>query len=143
MEEPKPHALDDPVVMTPSDVRSVDMPAAVPDADSADGVVLAYCAAVRGILNNDQGGPLHPPGLEMAEALGEVRESIRRNVGAQKGGSRNSNSAGWPAASTVDSKKFESDKKRSESTSRTSRKSPRPSNPESGPAPSGGSCSKD
>jgi len=132
VEDSKPHEADAPVAMT-----SMDPPAAVPDADSADGVVLAYCAAVRGILNNDQGGPLHPPGLQMAEALCEVRDSIQRNVDAQKGGSQNSNSADWPAASTVDSKKFETNKKRSASTSRTSRKSPRPSNPESGPAPSG------
>src|SRR5262249_50655047 len=42
-------------------------------------VVLDYCAAVRGILNDDQGGPLHPPGLRMAEALSEVQESLQRN----------------------------------------------------------------
>jgi hypothetical protein len=47
---------------------------------------LAYCAAVRGILNDDQGGPLDPPGLRMAEALQEVKESIDRNVAAEKGG---------------------------------------------------------
>src|SRR5512142_3100125 len=29
--------------------------------DAADTVVLDYCAAVRGILNDDQGGPLEPP----------------------------------------------------------------------------------
>ncbi len=132
VEDSKPYQADAPVAMT-----SMDPPAAVPAADSADGVVLAYCAAVRGILNNDQGGPLHPPGLQMAEALREVRDSIQRNVDAQKGGSQNSNSADWPAASTVDSKKLKTNKKRSASTSRTSRKSPRPSNPESGPAPSG------
>ena len=51
-------------------------------------VVLDYCAVVRGILNNDQGGPLHPPGLRMAEALGEVRHSIQRNVDEKKGGSQ-------------------------------------------------------
>jgi hypothetical protein len=56
--------------------------------DAADDVVLDYCAAVRGILNDDQGGPLHPPGLRMAEALDEVRQSIDRNVAAKKGGSR-------------------------------------------------------
>ena len=67
---------------------------------SAGAVVLDYCAAVRGILNDDQGGPLHPPGLRMAEALDEVRESIQRNLDAKKGGSRRSNSAAWPAAST-------------------------------------------
>ena len=61
---------------------------AAPQADAAGAVVLDYCAAVRGILNDDQGGPLHPPGLRMAEALGEVRQSIDRNVAAKKGGSR-------------------------------------------------------
>jgi hypothetical protein len=59
--------------------------------DPAGDVVLDYCAAVRGILNDDQGGPLHPPGLRMAEALDEVRQSIGRNLGAKKGGSRRSN----------------------------------------------------
>jgi hypothetical protein len=73
-----------------------------PEADSADAVVLAYCSAVRGILNDDQGGPLHPPGLRMAEALQEVRESIQRNMDAQKGGSQRSNSAVWPGALTGD-----------------------------------------
>src|SRR3954465_5750102 len=29
--------------------------------DPVGSVVLDYCAAVRGILNDDQGGPLHPP----------------------------------------------------------------------------------
>src|SRR5258707_234474 len=41
--------------------------------DPAASVVLDYCAAVRGILNDDQGGPLHPPGVRMAEALHEVQ----------------------------------------------------------------------
>ena len=54
--------------------------------DPADPVVLAYCTAVRGILNDDQGGPLHPPGLRMAEALQEVRASIQRNLDEEKGG---------------------------------------------------------
>lgn len=67
--------------------------------DPAGSVVLDYCAAVRGILNDDQGGPLHPPGLRMAEALHEVQESIQRNLGAKKGGSRRSNSAGYRDAS--------------------------------------------
>ncbi len=53
---------------------------------AAGGVVLDYCAAVRGILNDDQGGPLHPPGVRMAEALGEVRQSLQRNLEARKGG---------------------------------------------------------
>ena len=51
-------------------------------------MVLDDCAAVRGILNNDQGGPLQPPGLLMAAALNEVRESIQRNLDAKKGGSQ-------------------------------------------------------
>ncbi len=67
--------------------------------DPAGSVVLDSCAAVRGILNDDQGGPLHPPGLRMAEALGEVQESIQRDLGAKKGGSRKSNSAGSREAS--------------------------------------------
>jgi hypothetical protein len=54
--------------------------------DEAGEVVLGYCAAVRGILNDDQGGPLHPPGVRMSEALQEVRESLDRNLDAQKGG---------------------------------------------------------
>lgn len=58
---------------------------------SAAEVVLDYSAAVRGILNDDQGGPLHPPGLRMAEGLAEVRESIQRNLDAKKGDSRNVN----------------------------------------------------
>ena len=54
--------------------------------DEAGEVVLGYCAAVRGILNDDQGGPLHPPGLRMSEALQEVHESLDRNLDAKKGG---------------------------------------------------------
>jgi hypothetical protein len=52
------------------------------------GVVLDYCAAVRGIINDSQGGPLRPPGLRMSEALGEVQQSLRRNVRRKKGGTR-------------------------------------------------------
>ena len=43
-------------------------------------IVLDYCAAVRGILNDNHGGPLKPPGLRMANALEEVSKSIRRNL---------------------------------------------------------------
>jgi hypothetical protein len=88
------------------------------DPDSAGNVVLDYCAAVRGILNNDQGGPLHPPGLEMADALNEVRESIERNLDAKKGGSRKSNSAAWSSASRAVWMKSRRRKRSSESTSR-------------------------
>jgi hypothetical protein len=94
----------------------------LPEADSAGAVVLDYCAAVRGILNDDQGGPLHPPGLRMAEALNEVRASIQRNLDEKKGGSRSSNSAAWPVASTEALTKFEPNKRRSKTTSRTSSK---------------------
>jgi hypothetical protein len=96
-------------------------PLSVPD-DPAGDVVLDYCTAVRGILNNDQGGPLHPPGLQMADALDEVRESIQRNLDAGKGGSPNSNSADWPTASTGDWSRSRPSKRRSEDTSRTSKK---------------------
>ena len=57
-----------------------------PETDSASAVVLDYCAAVRGILNDDQGGPLHPPGLRMAEALGEVRAVDPTELGREKRG---------------------------------------------------------
>jgi hypothetical protein len=49
-------------------------------------VVMDYCVAVRGILNDNKGGPLHPPGERMAEALIQVREAIRENPEAKKGG---------------------------------------------------------
>jgi hypothetical protein len=62
----------------------------VVEVSAAGQVVLDYCAAVRGILNDDQGGPLHPPGLRMADALAEVRQSLERNLGAKKGGPRRS-----------------------------------------------------
>jgi hypothetical protein len=55
-------------------------------ADEAGEVVLGYCAAGRGMLNDSRGGPLHPPGLRMSEALQEGRDSLDRNVQAQKGG---------------------------------------------------------
>lgn len=55
--------------------------------DRADAdVVLAYAATIRGILNDDQGGPLDPPGLRMAGALQEVRGSMQRCVKRKKGG---------------------------------------------------------
>jgi hypothetical protein len=43
-------------------------------------VVFDYCGAVRGILNDDQGGPLHPPGLRMSQALEQVQESLQRSI---------------------------------------------------------------
>ncbi|CAN5912296.1 hypothetical protein BH23PLA1_BH23PLA1_39590 [soil metagenome] len=68
--------------------------------DSASSIVLAYCTAVRGILNDDQGGPLEPPGLRMADALQEVRDPLQRNLDAKKGDSPTSNWAAWPRALT-------------------------------------------
>ena len=55
-------------------------------ATSSADAVLDYCVAVRGILNDNKGGPLHPPGERMAEALIQVREAIRENPEAKKGG---------------------------------------------------------
>jgi hypothetical protein len=40
--------------------------------------VLDYCACVRGILNDDQGGPLLPAGVRMDLALQEVQDSLDR-----------------------------------------------------------------
>jgi hypothetical protein len=86
---------------------------------AAAGVVLDYCAAVRGILNDDQGGPLHPPGLRMAEALQEVRESLQRNLEAKKGGARRSSCGSSRAASTAAYRPSPPSKSRSGSTSRS------------------------
>jgi hypothetical protein len=55
--------------------------------DSAAQVVLDYCAVVRGILNDDQGGPLLPTGMRMAEALRGVRASLQRSLDLDKPGS--------------------------------------------------------
>jgi hypothetical protein len=43
-------------------------------------IVLDYCAAVRGILNDNHGGPFTPPGWRMAHALEAVHHSLERNV---------------------------------------------------------------
>jgi hypothetical protein len=70
---------------TPAPAPAVAM---APDAarTEAQDVVLEYAAGIRGILNDDQGGPLDPPGLRMAEALGEVRASLQRCMEPKKGG---------------------------------------------------------
>ena len=81
-----PPAAPAPVPAAPA-TAPAPAPAATPAATIAAGdVVLEYCTAVRGILNDSQGGPLTPPGLRMAAALGEVRESLQRNLDAKKGG---------------------------------------------------------
>jgi hypothetical protein len=113
-----------------------------PAADSASAVVLDYCAAVRGILNDDQGGPLHPPGLRMADALEQVRESIQRNLDAKKGDWQQPNSVDWPDALTGDWSRSGPSKSQSESTSRTLRRSPQPSNLKRGVAPTAKTSSR-
>jgi hypothetical protein len=111
-DERTPEAAEAGVTVT----AAADLPPAVVDA--AGTVVLDYCAAVRGILNDDQGGPLEPPGLRMAAALTEVRASLQRNLDEKKGGSQRSNSAAWPDASRAAWTKSRSSKRSSESTSR-------------------------
>jgi len=102
LQRPKAETKDDLTPKTPEATGTATTTAANLSpavVDPAGSVVLDSCAAVRGILNDDQGGPLHPPGLRMAEALGEVQESIPRDLGAKQGGSRTSNSAGYRDAS--------------------------------------------
>jgi len=62
-----------------------------PPATNASAIVLDYCTAIKGILNDDQGGPLRPPGLRMASALQEVQQSLKRNLRAKKGGALKTN----------------------------------------------------
>jgi hypothetical protein len=79
-------AATTPVTPVPASQAAKDIAAATaPPADASE-VVLDYCSAVRGILNDDQGGPLQPPGLRMAEALGDVRASLQRNLDINRGG---------------------------------------------------------
>jgi len=99
---------NDPAAAAPAAAAAPDTPPA--PVDPAGGVVLDYGAAVRGILNDDPGGPLHPPGLRMAEALNEVQASIQRDLDAKKGGSRRSNSVGSRAASRRASTRSKSSK---------------------------------
>ena len=93
-------------------------PGITPPADGAAQVVLDYCAAVRGILNDDQGGPLHPPGLRMAEALQEMHESLQRNLAAKKGGALRNTCPSSKVASTVACKPSPQSKSRSRSRSK-------------------------
>ena len=72
-------------------IASEDIAAAVMDKNTpptlspSNAVVLDYCTAVKGILNDDQGGPLHPPGLRMVDALQSVRGSVERCIATKKG----------------------------------------------------------
>ncbi len=133
----------DPEASPPEDAGPAADVSPAPEADPVGTVVLDYCAAVRGILNDNQGGPLDPAGLQMAEALSDVRDSIRRDVGLQKGASPSSNSAAWPVASTGVSTRSGPNRKRSAATSRTSGKSPRPSRSGSTATPGGERSSRD
>ena len=56
--------------------------------DEAGEVVLGSWAVVRGMLHDDQGGPLHPPGGRMREAFQEVSASLERNLRVQTGGAQ-------------------------------------------------------
>lgn len=49
-------------------------------------VVLDYCTATRGVLNDNQGTTLDPPGQRMARALEEIKVSIDECLDAKKGG---------------------------------------------------------
>jgi hypothetical protein len=89
-----------------------------PAGDEAGQVVLDYCGAVRGILNDDQGGPLHPAGLRMAEALQEVRASLQKNLDAKKGGAARSSCGSSRGASIGGCKPSPGSKNRSKSMSR-------------------------
>jgi hypothetical protein len=95
---------------------AADPPHAVVDA--ADTVVLDDRAAVRGILTDDQGGPLEPPGLRMAAALNEARAPIERDLGEKEGGSRGRDSADRPDASRAAWMRSRSSRRSSRSTSR-------------------------
>jgi hypothetical protein len=72
-------------------------------ADEGGEVVLGYGAAVRGILHDSQGGPLHPPGVRRREALQDVRDSLERNLHAKTGGLQSRCCNAWPVALTADS----------------------------------------
>ena len=113
---------DDPPATFTATVGAAAAVSEVGRVDSASAVALDYCATVRGILNDDQGGPLQPPGLRMAAALQEVRASLQRNLDEKKGGSPRSNSADWRIASTAAWRPSARNKRRSETTSKTSRR---------------------
>ncbi len=79
---PSEHIASEHIAATTTDNHT---PAAI---SPANAVVLDYCTAVKGILNDDQGGPLHPPGLRMVEALQSVQESVERCLATKKGALR-------------------------------------------------------
>jgi len=75
-----------PVPPPPANPLAQDVPVATAPPTEAGEVVLDDWSAVRGMLNDDQGGPFQPPGLRMAEALGDVRASLQRNLDAHRDG---------------------------------------------------------
>jgi hypothetical protein len=83
-QKPAP-TLETPKTPTPTAPTAASMDSGTARSEAQD-IVLEYAAGIRGILNDDQGGPLHPPGLRMAEALGEVRASLQRCGERKKGG---------------------------------------------------------
>jgi hypothetical protein len=85
---PAPSASTSMVATPAASSPAVPTPAMVAGAARSEtqDIVLEYAAGIRGILNDDQGGPLDPPGLRMAEALGQVRASLQRCVERKKGG---------------------------------------------------------
>ena len=90
-------AVPQPVPSSPVLERAARPPDTVSERPDAGEVVLDYCTAVRDILNADQGGPLHPCGVRMAAALGEVRQSLERSLAAEKGGPHTNYCDGSPS----------------------------------------------
>lgn len=69
---------------SPSDVNNaLDVSSLTGDGGA---VVLDYCSAVRGILNDSHGGPCNPPGIRMVSALTDVQESLGRIAESGKTG---------------------------------------------------------
>ena len=93
-------------------------PGVEPATDEAGQVVLDYCATVRGILNDDQGGPLHPPGVRRAAALQEVHASLQKNLEAKKGGARRSSCTSSRATSRRGCRRSPPSKSKSRNTSK-------------------------
>ena len=70
-----------------ANIDSVDAVAAGSSlAGDAGAVVLDFCSAVRGILNDNHGGPCNPPGIRMVDALADVQESLSRIAVSGKSG---------------------------------------------------------
>jgi hypothetical protein len=79
-------AQDEPAA--PQQTRaSASAPTQVPVCDERQQAVLDMCAAVRGVLCDDQGDALDLPGLRMAENLHEIAEAATQMASANKAGS--------------------------------------------------------